>query len=81
MQREHPADRLARRLRTPFILSIYAGGPIALMSYAAMVHWLVTTAPWWISIPSITSHLAVSLGVSSLIDRTEEQRQRSADEQ
>lgn len=71
----HPADRIMRALRVPLIIGAVLCFPVFMLSYGYAMKWLITAAPFWISVPSVISHLAVFLGVASLIDSREARRQ------
>ena len=63
-------------MRAPIIIAACACFPVFMISYGFALHWLVTTAPLWLGIPSIIAHLAVALGLAALIDTREERRFR-----
>ena len=81
MIKEHPADRIARAMRGPILVSAFLCFPAFMLSYGLAMHWLITTAPLWIAIPSIIAHVAVMLGLASLIDTREERRHQKQDVQ
>lgn len=81
MEYTHPIDRLMLRIRPALILGAYASFPIFMVSYGFAMHWLVTTAPLWASVPSVIAHLIVLLGIGSLIDIRSESRRWSEDGQ
>lgn len=68
MNKIHPVDRLMLKLRVPIIIGAALCFPVFMLSYGYALRWLITTAPIWISAPSVISHLVVFLGVASLID-------------
>lgn len=70
----HPADRIMRVLRVPLIIGAMLCFPVFMLSYGYAMKWLITTAPFWLSAPSVISHLVVFLGVASLFDSQEERR-------
>lgn len=70
----HPVDRLMAKLRGPLIVGAMLCFPVFMVSYGFAMHWLLTTAPLWMSVPSLIAHLVVFLGVGSLIDTQEERR-------
>lgn len=76
MIKEHPADRLARKARKPIIWGAALCFPVFLTSYGIAMQWVITTAPLWLSVPSVIAHLAVALGLAALIDTREERRCR-----
>lgn len=75
MEPIHPADRIMRVLRVPLIIGAMLCFPVFMLSYGYAMKWLITTAPFWLSAPSVISHLVVFLGVASLFDSQEERRQ------
>lgn len=74
---EHPLDRLFRHLRGPLIIMAVLSLPISLLSYAFAMKWLITTAPLWVSIPSVISHILVMLGLAYRIDTPQSPHQSS----
>lgn len=75
MEPIHPADRIMRVLRVPLIIGAMLCFPVFMLSYGYAMKWLIKTAPFWLSAPSVISHLVVFLGVASLFDSQEERRQ------
>lgn len=77
MQKEHPLDRLGRKIRTPLIWSLWISGPIAVFTYGkAMVAFIVTLPPW-LAVLVFFTHIIAMVSVGSLFDRQQERRQSS----
>lgn len=77
MQKKHPIDRFARRIRGAVVLLAIASLPVFLFSYGWMLKDALATWPLWASLPAIAAQIAVWLGIASLLDiRQERQSQR-----
>ena len=77
MQKEHPLDRLGRKLQTPLIWSLWISGPIAVFSYAKAMVAFIWTLPPWLGVIVFFANLIALVGVASLIDRQQSRRQSS----
>lgn len=77
MQKEHPLDRLGRKIRTPLIWSLWISGPIAVFTYAKAIIAFASGLPGWLAVIVVLSHIAMFVGIGSLIDRQQERRQSS----
>ena len=76
MQKEHPIDRFMRRMRGPILWAFVISGPIMLASYGWMIKHLLETAPAWVSVPVVISHVMGWIAIGSLFDRQQERRSR-----
>lgn len=76
MQYTHPLDRFMVRIRPLLIGAAVLSLPVMLISYGWMMKQLFTTAPGWVSVAVLISHLIVWLGISALIDMRSEQGPR-----
>ena len=74
MQENNPFDRLARRLRGFFIIAMFAAVPVVLISYFWMIAVAYHAAPGWIFAIIVIAHLLSWLGLSSLLDIRQEQK-------
>lgn len=81
MQKEHPLDRLGRKMQTPLIWSLWVSGPIAVFTYAKAIVAYAWTLPGWLAAIVVLSHIAMFVGVGSLIDRQQLRRQSSGSAQ
>ena len=77
MEKEHPLDRLGRKIRTPLIWSLWVSGPIAVFTYGKAMVAFIWTLPPWMAVVVFFSHIIAMVGVGSLIDRQQERRQLS----
>jgi len=77
MQKEHPLDRLGRKLQTPLIWSLWVSGPIAVFTYGKAIIAYAWTLPGWLTFIVVLSHIVMFVGVASLIDRQQARRQSS----
>ncbi len=77
MQKEHPLDRLGRKLRTPIIWSLWISGPIAVFSYGKAMTAFIWSLPGWLAVIVGLRQIAALVAVGSLFDRQQERRQSS----
>ncbi len=63
-----------RAWRGVFIVAAYLSAPIMLISYAMMVGRFAQAADWWVTVIVVISHLLGWIGIASLFDRQQEQR-------
>jgi len=81
MQKEHPIDRLMRRLRGPIIAGLFLSGPIMLLSYGWMIKDMLLRAPIWVSVIVVIAHLVTWLAIASLFDSQQERRMKQQGDQ
>lgn len=74
MQKNNPFDRLARRLRGFFILSLFLAVPVVLISYIWMIGVAYHSSPGWIFAIIAISHLLIWLALASILDMRQEQK-------
>ena len=81
MQKEHPLDRLGRKLQTPLIWSLWVSGPIAVFTYGKAMVAFIWSLPPWLAVVVFFSHIIAMVGVGSLIDRQQSRRSSSVSAQ
>lgn len=74
MEKEHFADKAARRFRKPLIALLLVSGPVFVFSYAKMLQLAATTWSGWIFWPVMVAQVIGFLGIASLIDDHRERR-------
>ena len=77
MQKEHPFDRLARRLQTPLIWFLWVSAPIALFTYGKAMVAFIWSLPPALGVITFIAQIVALLGIASLFDRQQARRQSS----
>ncbi|MDP5219925.1 hypothetical protein Q5Y75_22180 [Ruegeria sp. 2205SS24-7] len=73
--KEHIAERVARRLRRPLIISLIATIPASLIIYALAARELANVVPLWIWGLCISVQALTMLGLAALANDRQESRQ------
>lgn len=81
MQKEHPLDRLGRKLRTPIIWSLWVSGPIAVFTYGKAMVDFIFALPVGLAVIVFVAQIMALIGIGSLFDRQSERRLSSGSAQ
>lgn len=75
MNYTNPIDRFFFRIRGALVVVAVLSAPVFFLSYAMMLKWVLTTAPAWMGVAVIVSHVTVWIGLSALFDSLRERGQ------